>query len=40
MIEIGGLDSETSLRALKQAAYKFPIKTKVLAREDLAGGQA
>jgi len=39
MIEVGGLDQETSLRALKQAAYKFPIKTKVIAREDLVGGQ-
>lgn len=39
MIEIGGLDEETSIRALKQAAYKFPIKTKVIAREDLVGGQ-
>ena len=39
MIEVGGLDEETSLKALKQASYKFPIKTKVIAREDLVGGQ-
>ena len=39
MIEVGGLDKETSLQALKQASYKFPIKTKVIAREDLVGGQ-
>lgn len=39
MIEISGLDEETSLHALKQAAYKFPIKTKVISREDLVGGQ-
>lgn len=39
MIEVGGLDNETSLRALKQASYKFPIKTRVLAREEIAGGQ-
>ena len=39
MIEISGLDVETSLEALKQAAYKFPIKTKVLSREDMVGEQ-
>ncbi|MCJ7518888.1 MAG: 50S ribosomal protein L16 [Anaerolineaceae bacterium] len=39
MIEISGLDAETSLHALKQAAYKFPIRTRVLSREDLVGGQ-
>lgn len=39
MIEIGGLDEATSLQALKQAAYKFPIKTKVLSREDMVGDQ-
>jgi large subunit ribosomal protein L16 len=39
MIEIGGLDPETSLEALKQASYKFPIKTKVLKREDMVGDQ-
>lgn len=39
MIEIGGLDAETSLEALKQASYKFPIRTKVLKREDMVGEQ-
>jgi large subunit ribosomal protein L16 len=39
MIEIGGLDPETSLEALKQASYKFPIRTKVLKREDMVGDQ-
>ena len=39
MIEISGLDAETSLHALKQAAYKFPIRTRVLKREDLVGAQ-
>lgn len=39
LIEVGGLDSETSIQALKQASYKFPIKTKIIAREDLVGGQ-
>ena len=39
MIEISGLDADTSIHALEQAAYKFPIKTKVLRREDLVGEQ-
>jgi large subunit ribosomal protein L16 len=39
MIEIGGLDADTSIEALKQASYKFPIKTKVLSREDMVGDQ-
>ncbi len=39
MIEVGGLDTETSIEALKQAAYKFPIKTKVLSKEDMVGDQ-
>lgn len=39
MIEVGGLDAETSLYALKQASYKFPIRTKILSREDIVGGQ-
>lgn len=39
MIEVGGLDADTSLEALKQAAYKFPIRTKVLSREDMVGDQ-
>ncbi len=32
MIEVGGLDSESALKALKMAQYKFSIKTKVVAR--------
>ncbi len=40
MFEVGGLDSDTSIHALKQAAYKFSIKTKVIARQDFGGGQA
>lgn len=39
MIEIGGLDEATSIQALKQASYKFPIKTKVLTREEMVGEQ-
>ena len=39
MFEVGGLDSETAIQALKNAQYKFSIKTKVVARLD-AGEQA
>ena len=39
MVEISGLDEKTSIHALKQASYKFPIKTKVVSREELVGGQ-
>ena len=40
MFEVGGLDKETSFRALKQAQYKFGIKTRVVSKEDFIGGQA
>jgi len=39
MFEVGGLDSATAIQALKNAQYKFSIKTKVIARHD-AGDQA
>jgi len=39
MFEVGGLDSDTAIQALKNAQYKFSIKTKVVARPD-AGEQA
>ena len=39
MFEVGGLDEETSLHALKQASYKFSVKTKVIARQDVLGGK-
>ena len=39
MFEVGGLDQENALEALKQAAYKFSIKTKVISRHEIAGGQ-
>ena len=39
MFEVGGLDSETAIQALKNAQYKFAIKTKIVARPD-AGEQA
>ena len=34
MFEVGGLPSEIALEALHQAAYKFSIQTKVVARLD------
>jgi large subunit ribosomal protein L16 len=39
MFEVGGLDSGTAIQALKNAQYKFSIKTKVVSRHD-AGEQA
>ena len=39
MFEVGGLDSATAVQALKNAQYKFSIKTKVVSRPD-AGEQA
>ena len=40
MFEVGGLPSDIAISALKHAQYKFPIKTKVVARDDEAGEQA
>ncbi|MDO9545218.1 MAG: 50S ribosomal protein L16 [Pelolinea sp.] len=40
IFEVGGLDEETSIKALKQATYKFSIKTKVVSKSDFIGGQA
>jgi large subunit ribosomal protein L16 len=39
MFEIGGLPSDIALDALHQAQYKFPIRTKVVARHE-AGVEA
>ena len=39
MFEVGGLDEETSIKALKQATYKFSIRTKVVSKSDFIGGQ-
>jgi large subunit ribosomal protein L16 len=39
MFEVGGLDADTAIQALKNAQYKFSIKTKVVSRPD-AGDQA
>jgi len=40
MFEIGGLPEDIALEALRLAQYKFSIKTKIIARQDLAGDQA
>jgi large subunit ribosomal protein L16 len=40
MFEISGLGPEESIEALKQASYKFPIKTKILVRGQEAGESA
>jgi large subunit ribosomal protein L16 len=39
MFEVGGLPGEIAKVALHQATYKFSIRTKVIARDDLAGEQ-
>lgn len=39
MIEVGGMDDETSLAALRSAKYKFSIKTRIVSRKDYIGGQ-
>jgi large subunit ribosomal protein L16 len=38
LFEVSGLDEEEAHQVLRQAAYKLPIKTQVVARQDLAGG--
>jgi large subunit ribosomal protein L16 len=38
LFEVAGLPEEQARQTLKQAAYKLPIKTQVVARHDLAGG--
>jgi large subunit ribosomal protein L16 len=35
LFEVGGLDAEISLEALRLAMYKLPIKTRVVKKEDL-----
>ena len=36
LFEIGGLDKETSIEALKLAMYKLPIKTKIVKKESFS----
>jgi large subunit ribosomal protein L16 len=38
LFEIAGLDAPTAREVLRQAAYKLPIKTQVIARLDLVDG--
>jgi large subunit ribosomal protein L16 len=40
MFEVGGLPEEVAVEALRQATYKFSIKTKVVARHEMTGEQA
>ena len=40
MFEVGGLDEDTSIKALKLAKYKFSIKTRIVSKKDFVGGQA
>lgn len=39
MFELGGLEGEAAIDALHQAAYKFSIKTKVVARRESSSGE-
>jgi len=39
MFEIGGVDEETATEALRLAAYKLPIKSKIVMRIDPISGQ-
>lgn len=39
MFEIAGMDTASAVEALRQAAYKFSIKTKVVARHESATGE-
>ena len=39
MLELGGLPQAIAVEALHQAAYKFSIRTKVVARGDMVGEQ-
>ena len=39
MFEIGGLDEATAREALTLARHKFAIKTKIIARTDIAAGE-
>jgi len=39
MFEVSGLDDEISVHALKQAQYKFSIKTRIVSKKDFIGGQ-
>lgn len=36
----GGLPEETAREALRLASYKLPVKTKIVTRHDIAGGES
>ena len=38
LFEVSGLSEEEAHEVLKQASYKLPVKTQVVARQDLTGG--
>lgn len=40
MFEIGGVSEELAREALRLATHKLPVKCKIVAREDLEGGEA
>lgn len=37
LFEMGGVDEDQAKEALKLAAYKLPLKTKIISRRDLSG---
>lgn len=39
MFEVGGLPADMAQEALHQASYKFSLRTKVVARHEMTGGQ-
>lgn len=39
MFELGGLPADVAVQALRQASYKFAIKTKVVARHEAVTGE-
>ena len=39
MFELGGVPADAALEALKQAGYKFSIKTKIVARHEHTSGE-
>ncbi len=39
LFEVSGLSEEDAKQVLRQAAYKLPVKTQVIARHDLSGGE-
>lgn len=39
LFELGGVNKSTAIRALRLAAFKLPMKTKILEREETGGGE-